>query len=94
MNKVSITKSNALIEASYRLSRTEMQILLYGISLINPTDKNFPFIYRIDTARFAEMFNRKHGEIYTTSKMLYANDFGSAISATLTKKMKLLLVAG
>ena len=68
MNDFSITKSNALIEAGYRLTRTEIQIILYGISLINPTQKALPLTYRIETARFAEMFNRKHGEIYNDIK--------------------------
>jgi len=64
MENNSITKSNALIESGYRLSLTEMQIVLYGISLINPIGKNFPLTYRIDIKRFAELFNRDHGDIY------------------------------
>ena len=64
----SVTKSNALIEASYRLTRTELQIVLYGISLINPTQKDFPLAYRIEKKRFAEMFDRHHGEIYNDIK--------------------------
>jgi len=64
----SITKSNALIEAGYRLSLTEVQIVLYGISLINPTQKEVPLEYRIDIGRFADLFNRKHGEIYNDIK--------------------------
>ena len=68
METKSVTKSNALIEAGYRLSLTEMQIVLYGISLINPTRTNFPLCYRVDIARFAEMFNREHGQIYQEVK--------------------------
>lgn len=64
----SISKSNALIEASYRLSLTEIQIILYGISLINPTNADFPLEYRIDIKRFAELFGRIHGEIYSDIK--------------------------
>lgn len=64
----SITKSNALIEAGYRLSLTEVQIVLYGISLINPTQKEVPLEYRIDIGRFADLFDRKHGEIYNDIK--------------------------
>lgn len=63
-----ISKSNALIEASYRLSLTEIQIILYGISLINPTSNDFPLEYRIDIKRFAELFGRVHGEIYNDIK--------------------------
>lgn len=68
MEICSITKSNALIEAGYRLSLTEMQIVLYGISLVNPVANDFPLQYRIDIKNFAEMFNRDHGSIYTEIK--------------------------
>ncbi len=68
MNGKVITKSNALIEAGYRLTLTEMQIILYGISLINPLQKDFPLKYQIDIKRFAEMFNREHGQIYKEIK--------------------------
>lgn len=64
----SITKSNALIEAGYRLSLTEVQIVLYGISLINPTQEEVPLEYRIDIGRFAYLFDRNHGEIYNDIK--------------------------
>lgn len=68
MDDKSITKSNALIEAGYRLSLTEIQIILYGISLINPLKKDFPLVYKIDILRFAEMFGRDHGQIYEEVK--------------------------
>lgn len=63
-----VSKDNALINASYRLSLTEMQIILYGIGLINPCQPNFPLSYRIDINRFATTFNRKHGQIYNEIK--------------------------
>jgi len=63
-----LTKSNALIEAGYRLSLTEIQIVLYGISLINPVKDDFPLVYRVDIKSFAEMFKRKHGDIYMEVK--------------------------
>jgi len=68
MTQNSITKSNALIEAGYRLTLTEMQIVLYGISLINPVQKNFPLAYRIDIKKFSDLFNRDHGQIYKEIK--------------------------
>ena len=67
-SKLRVSKDNALIDASYRLSLTEMQIILYGISLINPVQKEFPLNYRIDISRFAVMFDRKHGQIYKEVK--------------------------
>lgn len=63
-----VSKDNALIQASYRLSLTEMQIILYGIGLANPVQPNFPLSYRIDIERFASMFNRNHGQIYKEVK--------------------------
>jgi len=66
--KLKVTKSNALVSASYRFSLTEMQIILYGISLINPKQNKFPLIYQIDIKRFAETFDRKHGQIYQEIK--------------------------
>lgn len=65
---LSITKSNSLIEAGYRLSLTEMQIILYGISLINPLQKDFPLSYQIEITRFSKMLNRDHGNIYKEIK--------------------------
>lgn len=62
MNKVE--KSNALVEAGYRLTLTEMQVVLYGISLINPIKNEFPLRYRIDINKFAQLFNREHADIY------------------------------
>jgi len=75
MDNNSITKSNALIEAGYRLSLTEMQIVLYGISLINPIAKDFPLKYRIDIKHFAGLFNRDHGDIYGEVKKAILSKF-------------------
>lgn len=63
-----VSKDNALINASYRLSLTEMQIVLYGIGLINPIQQNFPLNYRIDIDKFSKMFGRQHGQIYKEVK--------------------------
>ncbi|ODN40981.1 replication initiation protein [Piscirickettsia litoralis] len=70
MKKQTITKHNHLIEASYRLSLTEMQIVLYGISLINPLnpDESSVFSFDIEIAKFSEMFDRQHSEIYRDLK--------------------------
>lgn len=70
-----MTKSNALIEAGYRLSLTEMQIILYGISLVNPLAKSFPLQYKICVKNFAEMFHRKHGNIYSEIKEVILSRF-------------------
>lgn len=64
----SVTKHNDLITSAYRLTLTEMQIILYGVSLINPIDNKFPRSYEINIKRFGEMFNRKHKDIYSEVK--------------------------
>ena len=75
MDKKSITKSNAMIEAGYRLTLTEMQIILYGISLINPTQKEFPLTYSINISKFAQMFNKQHKQIYGEIKEVIKKRF-------------------
>lgn len=51
-----ITKSNALVEASYRLSLNEIRIVLYGISLINPLSDEFPMSYEVEIKQFCTHF--------------------------------------
>lgn len=97
-NKMSVTRSNALIQSGYRLSLTEMQIVLYGIGLINPLKKDFPLSYRIDIDRFAQMFNKKRGSIYQEVKdavvkkfwerdFSYTNDKGKTVTLRWLTKM-------
>lgn len=64
----SITKHNDLITSAYRLTLTEMQIILYGISLVNPIDGKFPRSYEINIKKFGDMFHRKHNDIYSEVK--------------------------
>mgnify|MGYP001594273499 CR=1 FL=1 len=70
-----ISKNNALINASYRLTLTEMQIVLYGIGLMNPIQPDFPRSYRIDIDRFAKMFGRQHKDIYKEVKAAVVKRF-------------------
>jgi len=70
-----ITKSNELIKASYRLSLTEMQIILYSVSLINPTSKNFPSELDIKISEFAEAFNKNTKTVYRDIKTSIFNNF-------------------
>ena len=46
--EMKVTKSNAIINSSYRLSLNELRIVLYGLSKINPIDNDFPLFHRID----------------------------------------------
>lgn len=74
-NKNSITKHNALITACYRLSLTEMQIVVYGASLINPLKEDFPLKYKINISEFAQMFGRNHTKMYFDLKEIVFNRF-------------------
>jgi plasmid replication initiation protein len=56
METKKITKSNSLVEASYRLSLNEIRIVLYGISLINSVSNEFPMSYEIDVQKFCTYF--------------------------------------
>jgi plasmid replication initiation protein len=51
-----ITKSNSLINASYRLSMNELRIILYGLSAINPMSDDFPLEYSFTKADIAEFY--------------------------------------
>ena len=66
MTDLTVTKHNELIQSSYRLTLTEARIIFYGLSLVNPTAKNFNYQFRIDIKAFAKMFGLEN------SKNLYA----------------------
>ena len=70
-----ITKSNALVDASYRLSLNEARVLFYGLSLINPLSNEFPLEYVIEIKKFADMFNLESHNIYETIKDTVMNRF-------------------
>ena len=73
----SITKSNALINASYRLSLNEMRVVMYGLSLINPLGDEFPIAYEIDVSRFCSYFgiNARERGFYKEIKEAVVNRF-------------------
>ena len=51
-----ITKSNSLINASYRLSLNELRIVLYGLSFINPLEKEFKLGHRFSLCEMADFY--------------------------------------
>lgn len=63
-----ITKHNMLIKSSYRLTLSEMRLILYGVSLINPLKPDFPTEYSINIERFAQMFNIDKNRLYREIK--------------------------
>ena len=56
MNSKRITKSNAIVNASYRLSVNEQRIVLFGLSQIDPRSDEFPLFYEINIREFAEFW--------------------------------------
>ena len=62
MSNLSITKHNELIESSYRLTLTEARIVFYGLSLVNPTAKDFNYEFKIEIKDFAAMFNLENSK--------------------------------
>lgn len=46
----------------------ENRVILYGVSLINPTEEDFPLTYKIDVDRFAKMFDIDVNSLYTELK--------------------------
>ena len=67
-NNQKITKSNSLINGSYRLSLNELRIVLYGLSFINPLDENFTLSHRFSIKDIAAFYNIKQenlGSFYT-----------------------------
>lgn len=59
-----VTKHNDLIEAEYVLTLQEQRLILFLVSLIQPTDTDF-HLYRVPAQMFAELFNCKHSEVYS-----------------------------
>jgi len=66
-----ITKSNAIINASYRLSLNELRIVLFGLSHIDPRADEFPLDYKInirDLAEFYDIGDKDRGSFYDDIK--------------------------
>lgn len=73
-----ITKSNAVINSSYRLSLNELRIVLYGLSHINPCSKEFPLFYKINIRELAEFYNigeKDRGSFYDDIKHALIDKF-------------------
>lgn len=71
MNSKRITKSNAIVNASYRFSLNELRILLYGLSHIDPRADEFPMFYRVrvkDLADFYDIGEKDRGSFYDNIK--------------------------
>ena len=82
-----ITKHNALIKASYRLSLMEIRIVLYGISLINPVVSNdFPTSYVLDIKKFGLLFGIEDKRLYSELKDIVIKKFWERDFSFIDKK--------
>jgi len=73
-----ITKSNAVINSSYRFSLNELRILLYGLSHVNPRSDEFQMFHRIHIKELAEFYNigeKDRGSFYDNIKDALLNKF-------------------
>lgn len=78
MNNIKVTKSNAVINSSYRLSLNELRIVLYGLSHIDPTANDFPLFHRINVRELAEFYNigeKDRGSFYDDIKKALVTKF-------------------
>ena len=73
-----VTKSNAIINSSYRFSLNELRIVLYGLSHIDPTADEFPLFHRIRIKDLAEFYNigeKDRGSFYDDIRHALLNKF-------------------
>lgn len=73
-----ITKSNALINSSYRLSLNELRLVLFGLSHIDPRSDDFPMFHRVKIKELAEFYNigeKDRGSFYDNVKDTLLNKF-------------------
>ncbi|SDH85389.1 Initiator Replication protein [Aneurinibacillus thermoaerophilus] len=78
-NKMLVTKSNELIEASYKLTTNEQRIILMLAAKVQPEDQEFKR-YRIQVSEFVKILDLKskgvHNDIQEIIKGLMKKTFG------------------
>ena len=73
-----ITKSNAIVNSSYRFSLNEMRIVLFGLSQIDTMGDDFPLFHRIHIKELAEFYDigeKDRGSFYDNIKHALLNKF-------------------
>lgn len=71
MSNKKITKSNSIINSSFRFSLNELRIVLYGLSRIDPMAKEYPLFHRINVnelAQFYDIGEKERGSFYDNIK--------------------------
>ena len=67
---LTVTKSNELIKASYRLTLLEKRIILFGIAKINPmrAENDMPLTHTINITELADFYNVDRNYLYGAVK--------------------------
>ena len=67
---LTVTKSNELIKASYRLTLLEKRIILFGIAKINPmrAENDMPLTHTINITELADFYNIERTSLYSSVK--------------------------
>jgi len=90
-----VSKSNTLIESSYKLTLTEEKVMLCVASVINPSDKDFK-TYRFSVKEFCDVLgltNKKHGQLREITKELMKKVFEIRIGESVIQASWLSYVA-
>lgn len=77
-----VTKSNKLIEASFKLGLTEQKFILFMVSKIQPDDKDFK-IYTLSVREFADIIGLKGQSIYSEVKKISYDLMGKPVQLEL-----------
>ncbi|QIZ69148.1 replication initiation protein [Geobacillus subterraneus] len=82
-----VTKSNALIEANYKLSTLEQKIVLYLISQIHKDDDDFK-MYRLPIQEFSELLGYRGSPKYTEMREITKNLMRKVLEIREGQKLK------
>lgn len=69
-----VTKSNALIRASYRLTLLELRIILFGISKLNPK-RELPLRHSVNCHEMADFYELKVSDLWRQVKEAFCERF-------------------
>lgn len=82
-----VTKSNALIEANYKLSTIEQKIILYIISQIRKDDADFK-MYKLPIQEFSELLGYRGSPKYTELREITKNLMRKVLEIREGQKLK------
>ena len=83
----SVTKSNVLIEANYKLTVTEQKVILYLVSQINKDDDDFK-MYSLPIQHFYELLGYRGSPKYSEMREITKNLMRKILEIKEGKKLK------